>query len=58
MTCVSDFSAGRLINVLQFLIHKEFFYHTAWIDTEGTDKEKKEKIIQVTTYFCCTLTLL
>lgn len=43
MTCVSDFSAGRLINVLQFLIHKEFFYHTAWIDTEGTDKEKKRK---------------
>ena len=58
MTCVSDFSAGHLINVLQFLIHKEFFYHTAWIDTEGTDKEKKEKTIQVTTYFCCTLTLL
>lgn len=25
MTCVSDFSAGRLINVLQLLIHKEFF---------------------------------
>ena len=58
MTCVSDFSAGRLINVLQVLIHKEFFYHTAWIDTEGTDKGKKKKTIQVTTYFCCTLTLL
>lgn len=58
MTCVSDFSAGRLINVLQFLIHKEFFYHTAWIDTERTDKEKEKKTIQVTTYFCCTLTLL
>lgn len=43
MTCVSDFSAGRLINVLQLLIHKEFFYHTAWIDTERTDKEKKRK---------------
>lgn len=43
MTCVSDFSVGRLINVLQLLIHKEFFYHTAWIDTERTDKEKKRK---------------
>lgn len=43
MTCVSDFSAGRLINVLQLLIHKEFFYHTAWIDTERTDKEKKKE---------------
>lgn len=43
MTCVSDFSAGRLINVLQFLIHKEFFYHTAGINTERTDKEKKRK---------------